>query len=79
MQADARARFHAFKCPERGDIRAHLNTLEQMPQDLENISVTIEPKDYVAAIMQSMPPTYSDFIAHIFCSGSLNRQRCYCG
>jgi hypothetical protein len=73
VQADLHAKFHSYKCPEKGDIRIHLNRLRQMHQDLENIGVTIDDKDYAAIIMQSVPSTYSDFCANIAAAAQLVR------
>lgn len=71
IQADLRAKFQNYRCPEKGDIRIHLNRLRQMHQDLENIGVTIEDGQYAAIIMQSLPSSYSDFMANIAAAAQL--------
>jgi len=71
VQADLRAKFHSYRCPEKGDIRVHLNRLHQMHMDLQNIGVIIEDKDYAAIIMQSIPSAYADFCANIAAAAQL--------
>ena len=71
VQADLRAKFHSYRCPEKGDIRTHLSRLRQMHQELQNIGVTIDDRDYVAIIMQSLPSTYADFVANIAAAAQL--------
>ena len=73
VQADLRAKFHSYQCPEKGDIRIHLNQLRQMYLDLQNIGVVIEDKDYAAIIMQSVPSSYADFCANITAAAQLVR------
>jgi len=71
VQADLRAKFHSYRCPEKGDIRIHLNRLRQMHQDLQNIGVLIGDEDYAAIIMQSLPSSFADFVANIAAAAQL--------
>jgi hypothetical protein len=71
VQADLHAKFHSYRCPEKGDIKIHLNRLRQMHQDLQNIGVLIEDRDYAAILMQSLPSSYADFVANIAAAAQL--------
>ena len=71
IQADLHTKFHSYKCPEKGDIHVHLNQLWQMHQDLENIGIVIDDRDYATIIMQSVPSMYADFCANISAAAQL--------
>ena len=71
VQADLHTKFHSYRCPDKGDIRIHLNCLRQMHQDLQNIGVLIKDKDYATIIMQSLPSSYMDFVANIAAAAQL--------
>jgi gag-polypeptide of LTR copia-type len=71
VQATLRMKFNTYRCPDKGDIRQHLSKLRQMHQDLQGVGVNISDRDYVAIIMQSLPLSYGDFVAHLAASAQM--------
>jgi len=72
VTVDLRRKLQAEKCPEHGDMRAHLNKLQTMREDLASWERPLLMKilayfDYLGSI----PPSYDTYIAAITATSTL--------
>ena len=74
VQADLRARFQSLKCPEKGDLRAHLDKLRSMREELAAVGVSLSDDEYTSTIIRSLPAHYANYIAHLSASAHLLKQ-----
>lgn len=67
-QTDLRTRFLEMKCPERGDVREWLKQLHSRREELAQVGVDIEEKDYRSTIISSLPGHLSGFASNLLAS-----------
>jgi hypothetical protein len=60
-QTDMRTKFLASQCPEKGNMREFLDELRTMREELVQVGVVIEDKDYLLTIISSLPVSLSSF------------------
>ena len=71
VQSDLRAQFQTLRCPERGDLRAHLDKLSQMWEDLCAAGVSITDAERSSIITNSLPTGYSSYVSHLSAAAHL--------
>ena len=71
VQADLRARFQSLKCAKKGDLRAHLDKLRSMREELAAVGVSLSDDEYTSTIIHSLPAHYANYIAHLSASAHL--------
>ena len=74
VTVDLRCKLQAEKCPEHGDMRAHLNKLQMTHEDLASMGVSIADKDFTSIILGSILPSYNTYIAAITATSTLINQ-----
>jgi gag-polypeptide of LTR copia-type len=74
VTVDLRRKLQAEKCPESGDIRAHLYKLQAMREDLASMGGSINDEDFTSIILGSIPLSYDTYIAAITATSSLLNQ-----
>jgi hypothetical protein len=74
VTVDLRRKLQAEKCLEHGDVRAHLNKLQTMREDLASMGGSISDEDFTSIILGSIPPLYDTYIAAISATSSLLNQ-----
>ena len=60
-QTDLRAKFLASRCPEKGNVREFLDELRTKKEELVQVGVEIDEKDYLSTIISSLPFSLSNF------------------
>ncbi|KAF8546406.1 hypothetical protein OG21DRAFT_1451066, partial [Imleria badia] len=65
VQADLRAKFQNLSCPEKGDLRAHLDKLRASREELAAVGVNLTNAKYSSNIIRSLPRTYQNHVAHL--------------
>jgi Reverse transcriptase (RNA-dependent DNA polymerase)/gag-polypeptide of LTR copia-type/Integrase core domain/GAG-pre-integrase domain/Zinc knuckle len=60
-QTDLRTKFLESKCPDKGDVRAWLDSLRVQKEELAQVGVEIDEKDYRSTIISSLPVYLSSF------------------
>ena len=58
VTVDLCCKLQAEKCPEHGDVCAHLNMLWTMHKDLASMGGSITNEDFTSIILGSIPPSY---------------------
>ena len=71
VQADLRVCFQSLKCAEKGDLRAHLDKLRSMCEELTAVGVSLLDDEYTSTIICSLPAHYANYIAHLSASAHL--------
>jgi len=61
MQTDMRAKFLASRCPEKGNVRDFLDKLRMKREELVQVGVEIDKKDYLSTIISSLPISLLSF------------------
>jgi hypothetical protein len=74
VTVDLRRKLQAKKCPEYGDMQAHLQKLQTMREDLASMGGLISDKDFTSIILGSVPPSYDTYIAAMTATSSLLNQ-----
>src|ERR1700678_797924 len=74
VTVDLRGKLQAEKCPESGDITAHLYKLQAMREDLALMGGSINDEDFTSIILGSIPLSYDPYIAAITATSSLHNQ-----
>jgi hypothetical protein len=73
VQADLRTRFYTIHCPEKGDLRAHLDKLQIMHGELATVGVTIGEAEYRSVIMQSLPKAYASYLSALTSAAHMSK------
>jgi len=60
-QTELQAKFLASWCSEKGNVRAFLNELQVRKEELVQVGVVIDNKDYLSTIISSLPIALSNF------------------
>ena len=71
VTVDMRRKLQAEKCPESGDVRAHLYKLQAMREDLASMGGSIDDEDFTSIILGSIPQSYDTYIAAITATSTL--------
>ena len=71
VTVDLRRKLQAEKCPESGDVRAHLYKLQAMRKDLASMGGSINDEDFTSIILDSIPQSYDTYIAAITATSTL--------
>ena len=71
VTVDMQHKLQAEKCPESGDIRAHLHKLQAMREDLVSMGGSINDEDFTSIILGSIPQSYDTYIAAITATSTL--------
>src|SRR5271156_4093562 len=71
VTVDLRRKLQAEKCSESGDLRAHLNKLQAMREDLVSMGGSINDEDFTSIVLGSIPQSYDPYIAAITATSSL--------
>src|SRR5271156_2792954 len=71
VTVDLRRKLQAEKCSESGDLRAHLNKLFAMREDLALMGGSINDEDFTSIVLGSIPQSYDPYIAAITATSSL--------
>ena len=74
VTVDMQRKLQAEKCPESGDVRAHLHKLQAMREDLASMGGTIDDEDFTSIILGSIPQSYNTYIAAIMATSTLLNQ-----
>ena len=74
VTVDLRRKLQAEKCTEQGDVRAHLNKLQVMREDLASMGGSIADEDFTSIVLGSIPPSYDTYIAAISATSTLLNQ-----
>jgi len=61
VQTDMRTKFLASRCPERGNVQDFLDKLRMKREELVQVEVDIDVKDYLSIIISSLPVSLSSF------------------
>jgi hypothetical protein len=60
-QTELRTKFLESRCPDKGNIREFLEGLRVKKEELAQVGVTIDDKDYLSTIVGSLPYALSNF------------------
>jgi hypothetical protein len=60
-QMDMCAKFLASRCPKKGNVREFLDKLQTRKEELAQVGVEIDDKDYLLTIISSLPVTRCNF------------------
>ena len=60
-QTELRTKFLESRCPDKGNIREFLEELRVKKEELAQVGVTIDEKDYLSTIISSLPYHLSNF------------------
>jgi hypothetical protein len=71
VQSDLRAQFQSIRCPERGDLRAHLDKMAKMWEDISSSGVVISDEEHASIITNSLPTSYSAYVSHLSAAAHL--------
>ena len=74
VTVDLLHKLQAKKCSEHGDMRAHLNKLQTMCEDLASMGASIMDEDFTSIILGSILPLYDTYIAAITATSTLLNQ-----
>ena len=74
VTVDLHHKLQVEKCPEHGDMHAHLNKLQTMHEDSASMGVSIADEDFTSIILGSIPPSYDTYIAAITAASTLLNQ-----
>ena len=74
VTVDLHCKWQVEKCPEHGDMRAHLNKLQTMHKDLASMGASIADEDFTSIMLGSIPPSYDTYIAAITATSTLLNQ-----
>jgi hypothetical protein len=56
-----RTKFLESKCPDKGDVRAWLDSLHVQKEELAQVGMDIDEKDFHSTIISSLPTYLSGF------------------
>jgi hypothetical protein len=60
-QTELRSKFLESRCPDKGNVREFLESLCVKREELAQVGVTIDDKDYLSTIVASLPYALSNF------------------
>ena len=75
VEIDVRCRIHDTRCIKGGDVRAHLDSLLGLQNQLTGMGCALSNDDFVAVILSSLLKSYEFAISVITTSTSLSSQK----
>src|ERR1700761_4530966 len=74
MTVDLRRRLQDERCPENGDVKAHLTKLQALREEL--IAMSADPGDdnFIAILLGSLPTSYDPYLAALTATSALLNQ-----
>src|SRR3984893_940559 len=71
-KVDTRRRLQSRFCNEEGDIKAHLNAMTKLREELEGIGASVLDEDFGTMLLMSLPPSYRSLLHTITHATSLS-------
>src|SRR3984893_5067785 len=71
-KVDTRRRLQSMLCDENGDIKAHLNAMTKLREELEGIGTSVLDEDFGTMLLTSLPPSYRSLLHTITHTTSLS-------
>src|ERR1700730_6516228 len=71
-KVDTRRRLQSMVCDEDGDIKAHLNAMIRLREELEGIGASVQDEDFGTMLLTSLPPSYRTLLHTITHAASLS-------
>src|SRR5271155_5405006 len=71
VTVEMQCKLQAEKCPKSGDLRAHLNKLQAMREDLASMGGSINDEDFTSIVLGSIPQSYDPYIAAMTATSTL--------
>ena len=65
VTVDMRHKLQAEKCPESGDMRAHLHKLQAIHEDLASMGDPVNNEDFTSMVLSSIPRSCDPYVAAI--------------
>src|ERR1700731_1458382 len=73
-QVDTRRRLQELRCPEGGDVRAHLNAMTDLRNELEGIGAPVNNEDFATMIHVSLPLSYRPLLQSVLHAADMNEK-----
>ena len=71
-KVDTRRRLQSMVCDEDGDIKAHLNAMIRLREELEGIGASVQDEDFGTMLLTSLLPSYRTLLHTITHAASLS-------
>src|SRR3984893_18438999 len=71
-KVDTRRRLQTMLCDEDTDIKAHLNAMTKLREELEGIGASVTDEDFGTMLLTSLPPSYRSLLHTIPHAASLS-------
>src|ERR1700731_2198789 len=71
-KVDTRRRLQTMLCDEDTDIKAHLNAMTKLREELEGIGASVPDEDFGTMLLTSLPPSYRSLLHTITHAASLS-------
>ena len=65
VKIDKRRRLTEMRCRDGGDLRAHLDAMEKLKEELAGMGVNLPDSEYLPILAASLPPSYRSFVSSI--------------
>ena len=65
VKIDKRRRLTEMRCRNGGDLRAHLDAMEKLKEELAGMGVNLPDSEYLPILAASLPPSYRSFVSSI--------------
>src|SRR3984893_5036168 len=73
-QVDTRRHLQELRCPEGGDVRAHLNAMTDLHNELEGIGAPVNNEDFATMIHVSLPLSYRPLLQSVLHAADMNEK-----
>ena len=71
-KVDTRRRLQMMTCDEDGDVKAHLNAMTMLREELEGIGASVPDEDFGTMLLTSLPPSYRSLLHTITHAASIS-------
>src|SRR3984893_16092818 len=71
-KVDTCCRLQSMVCDKDGDIKAHLNTMIKLREELEGIGASVQDEDFGTMLLTSLLPSYRTLLHTITHAASLS-------
>ena len=71
-KVDTRRRLQSMFCDKEGNIKAHLNAMTKLREELEGIGASVLDEDFGTMLLMSLPPSYRSLLHTITHAASLS-------
>ncbi|THH04537.1 hypothetical protein EW146_g10150, partial [Bondarzewia mesenterica] len=75
VEIDVHCRLHDSRCQEGGNIRAHLDMLISLQDQLTGMGSALTDNDFVAVILSSLPKSYKSLISILTSMAMVNQTK----